>query len=164
MNITMYRTIAFVFCMIFNTCLLANSLLAVGGYWKTIDDKTGEAKAIIEITLDQQSRLKGRIVKVTDKPEPGEVKLTHCTLCKGDKKNQPILGMVIMAGLKQTNPNQSHWEGGSILDPKTGKEYHCQLDYDATKNQVKVRGYIGLPLLGRTQVWERIPSPQHSLG
>jgi len=127
------------------------------GYWKTIDDVTGKAKAIVEITYNQHKQLQGRILKVFY--EPNKEKQTRCTLCSGDKKNQPIIGMVIMTGLQQANTAIPRWEGGTILDPKTGKVYRCRLDYDIEKNRVTVRGYIGLPLLGRTQLWERVSTP-----
>ena len=74
-----------------------------------------------------------------------------CTECKGDRKNEPILGMNILTGLKK---DDDEWSGGKILDPKNGKEYKCYIKL-LDKNTLKIRGYIGVSLFGRTAIWKR---------
>jgi uncharacterized protein (DUF2147 family) len=75
-----------------------------------------------------------------------------CDLCKGDKKNKPVKGMVIIDGLSKDG---DEWNDAKILDPKTGKEYKCYITLEEN-NKLKVRGYIGFALIGRTQYWTRL--------
>jgi uncharacterized protein (DUF2147 family) len=120
------------------------------GYWKTIDDVTGRPKAIIKIS-GSANYLSGTVVKLL----PGAQKLCSPD-CPGNLKNRPILGMTVMYGLKQSSSNPNEWSGGTIFDPKTGKQYRCMLTVSADGNSMEVRGYIGISLLGRSQTWYRV--------
>ncbi|MBI5481499.1 MAG: DUF2147 domain-containing protein [Deltaproteobacteria bacterium] len=115
------------------------------GRWKTIDDSSGKAKSIVEI-YDRGGKLYGKIIKLI--LEPGEDPNPKCDKCKGDKKDKPVIGMVILEGLWREG---DEWKGGTILDPDNGKTYRCKLKLE--KGKLKVRGYIGVSLLGRTQYW-----------
>ena len=150
---TLNKVLLIIFCFAFNTSLFANGISPVG-YWRTIDDVTNKPKAIVEVSLTKNNELEGRILKVF--PEPGKEQRTICVSCSGVKKNQPIVGLVVMEQLVQSHKDTNHWEKGTILDPKTGKVYRCQLDLSADNNTMKVRGFIGFALLGRTQHWERV--------
>ena len=68
--------------------------------------------------------------------------------------------MSILYGLKQENNNQ--WNKGEILDPENGKTYHCLLRLMENGEKLKVRGYVGVPLLGRSQTWIRVTTPEVS--
>ncbi len=114
------------------------------GRWTTIDDKTGEKKADIELSMNH-GKLYGTIVHRYMKPGDPE----RCTTCPGKFKDKPIQGLQFIWGLKDLGDGS--WGDGKLIDPKTGKIYHLKM---AVKNdQLHVRGYIGVPLLGRTQVW-----------
>lgn len=121
------------------------------GRWKTIDDETNTARSIVEITR-VGDELQGRILKIfyrpDEKPDP------VCEACEGERKNQPIIGMTFLWGLK---PDAGDWAGGAILDPKNGKIYNAKASLDDGGQKLRVRGFIGTPLLGRTQVWLREP-------
>ena len=119
------------------------------GTWKTIDDKTGQAKSLVKIDI-VNGELQGTVIQTF--PSPGETPITHCTLCSDARKNQPIIGMKIMSGLKQDKTG--YWSGGEILDPKEGKIYKVKLSTDDGK-KLDVRGYIGIALIGRTQTWQK---------
>ncbi|GGG49403.1 DUF2147 domain-containing protein [Bizionia arctica] len=119
---------------------------SVIGKWTTIDDDTNKAKSVVEI-YQENDKIFGKVVEIIDKTK--EHKL--CDLCEGTNKNQPILGMVIMQDLEKDGDT---WEGGTILDPDTGKVYKCYIALEGD-NKLKVRGYIGFSLLGRTQYWNR---------
>lgn len=119
---------------------------SVVGKWKTIDDDTGEAKSVVEI-YENNGKIYGKVVQILDKSKEGKL----CDKCEGSKKNKPVKGLVIIEGLKK---NDSAWDGGTILDPTKGKEYKCSITLDG-KNKLKVRGYVGFSLLGRTQYWTR---------
>jgi uncharacterized protein (DUF2147 family) len=120
---------------------------SITGIWKTIDDETGIDKSHVELYIKNE-KLYGKIVKILDTSE-GENPL--CTECSGTKKNQPILGMEIISGLKERRKDWYLDKG--IFDPETGKTYDCKIWLDG-KNTLKVRGYIGI--LYRTQTWYRI--------
>lgn len=118
------------------------------GLWKTIDDETGEAKSLIRIT-ESNGTLSGVIEKILP---PGDPQAT-CEACKGSLKDKPVLGMQILTGMK---PGKDGYEGGTIMDPNNGKTYKCLLWLDPENTaRLNVRGYIGVSLFGRSQVWLR---------
>ncbi|MBI4356823.1 MAG: DUF2147 domain-containing protein [Gammaproteobacteria bacterium] len=119
------------------------------GNWITIDDKTGQQKSIVEIK-EENGQLVG-VVK-TLLLEPGKL----CTACEGDLKGKPIEGMKILWDFKASK-EPGKWTDGRILDPKNGKVYTSYLTLfgSETPQKLKVRGYIGISLLGRTQIWQR---------
>lgn len=116
------------------------------GLWKTIDDETGEAKSHVRI-IEKNGKLYGTVEKLLLKPQD-----TRCTACEGDKKDQLVVGMEILTDLEQDG---KYWEDGEILDPNNGSVYSCYLEMEST-DKLKVRGYIGFSLLGRTQYWYRV--------
>lgn len=117
------------------------------GKWKTVDDVSGDAKAYVDI-YEQDGKLYGKIVKVLDESKAGEV----CSKCTGDKKNQKIEGLTILEGLKKKG---DYFGGGSITDPENGKEYKCYIELEGD-SKLKVRGYVGVAALGRTQYWYKV--------
>ena len=122
----------------------------IAGKWKTIDDKTGKEKSIVEIYLQDGVAL-GKIIKVLDKPNGGEG--LKCDKCQGELKDQPMIGLQIITGM---TPREREWAGGTILDPENGKTYRCKIKLSGDGNNLQVRGFIGISLLGRTQVWHRL--------
>ncbi len=135
-----------VFFLLSNFALASDSPV---GKWRSIDDKTGKPKSIIEI-YEVNGGFEGKVIELLNPSKPNPL----CDKCKGDKANQPITGMVILWGVTPNDDGES-WGGGKILDPKKGKEYKVKLSLQEGGNELKVRGYIGTPILGRTQVWER---------
>jgi len=117
------------------------------GVWKTIDDKTNEPASLIKIE-QVNGVLEGTIIKTFQKPN--EKPLVYCNLCKDDRKDKPIIGMKIMTELKRDKPGA--WSDGKILDPEEGEVYRVKIVTEDGK-KMDVRGYIGVPLLGRTQIW-----------
>ncbi|HMH69260.1 MAG TPA: DUF2147 domain-containing protein [Pinirhizobacter sp.] len=118
------------------------------GTWKTIDDKTGQPKALVQIT-EAGGKLEGKIIKVLksdDGPNP------VCKACDGERKDKPVEGMTILWGLAKDG---DEWNGGQILDPKNGKIYKAKMSLDDGGRKLNVRGYIGFSLMGRSQVWQR---------
>lgn len=119
------------------------------GRWKTVDDDTHKPKSIVEIYKSGDT-YRGKIVKLIDPKEPNAV----CKKCSGENKDKPLEGMDILWDLKTDKPEKS-WTGGTILDPENGKSYSCNMSLDKDSDKLKVRGYIGFSLLGRTQFWDR---------
>jgi uncharacterized protein (DUF2147 family) len=119
------------------------------GVWKTIDDETGKPKSLVRIT-ESNGELRGKIEKLFR--EPGEDPNPKCEKCEGTLKDQPVIGMTIITGMKKDG---SEYNGGQILDPNNGKVYKSKLTLVDGGKKLDVRGYIGVPMLGRTQTWIR---------
>lgn len=120
---------------------------SVVGKWKTIDDETGEAKSIVEI-YEKSGKIYGKVVDILRADRKKDV----CTKCDGAEKNKAILGMVIINGLKKDG---AEYNGGTILDPTNGKKYKCYITLDSA-DKLKLRGYVGISIVGRTQYWTRV--------
>jgi uncharacterized protein (DUF2147 family) len=122
------------------------------GLWNTIDDKTGKPKAEVRISANAAGDLSGVVVRgleaVAD-PEP------NCEKCSDDRKGKPKIGMEIIRGGKKTE-GKDVWEGGYILDPNNGTNYRLLLTPTEAGKKLQVRGYVGTPMLGRTQTWVRV--------
>ena len=121
---------------------------SVFGRWRTIDDETGKATSVIEI-FEKHNRIYGRIIELLN----SKARNPKCEKCDGDDKNKPIIGLIVLRGLKKDK--DGNYSDGKILDPKHGKVYKCNLSLE-TRDKLKVRGFIGINLLGRTQFWERV--------
>jgi uncharacterized protein (DUF2147 family) len=119
------------------------------GTWRSIDDKTGEAKAEIRI-VDNAGVLSGRIEKrLVKDAKPDAV----CEECKDERKGKPIQGLEIIRGAHKAD-GKDVWEGGKILDPENGKEYTLRLTPVDGGKKLDVRGSFGP--FGRTQTWVRV--------
>ena len=122
------------------------SFAQIEGKWKTIDDETKQAKSIVEIYKKSDGKYYGKVSQLLIKPvDP------NCTSCKDDRKGKPILGLEIIRGLAKDG---DEFTGGTITDPKTGKTYKCTITKSGDK--LNVRGYMGVSILGRTQVWQKV--------
>lgn len=121
------------------------------GLWKTVDDTTGREKGLVRIVAEN-GVLTGRIEGNLDPSAPQH---RICELCTDDRKGKPLLGLTILRGVRASAGEAGVWDRGDILDPDTGKIYRVRLRPSNDGKSMEVRGYIGLPLLGRTQIWIR---------
>ena len=124
------------------------------GTWKQVDDATHKPTSIIQITEDN-GKLQGKVLQVmnaTPEDIARDGNPPKCTKCNGSNKNQPIIGMTIMWGISK---DDDVWDGGKILDPKSGKIYKVKLTLTDGGQKLDVHGYIGFALMGRSQVCER---------
>jgi uncharacterized protein (DUF2147 family) len=117
------------------------------GLWKTVDDKTGHARAIVRI-YEQDGKLFGRIEQSFTPGAEARV----CAVCTDARKNQPIIGLVIVRNM---TPDGAEFANGDILDPESGSVYRCKMHLEQAGARLVVRGYIGFALLGRSQTWQR---------
>lgn len=125
--------------------------MSPAGTWHTIDDKTGEPKAEIQI-VEKDGVFNGRVVKSL-RNDPNAKKT--CEDCKDDRQGQTIIGMEIIRGVKHESSSEPLWAGGGkILDPENGKEYTVKMVPKEDGKKLQVRGYIG-PFY-RTQTWLRV--------
>ncbi|WP_334135617.1 DUF2147 domain-containing protein [Tepidimonas sp.] len=119
------------------------------GRWHTIDDETKEVKSEVVIT-EKDGVLSGRVERLLRK---GADPNRRCTACTDDRKDQPIVGLEIIRGVKPV-PDKAVWEGGTILDPESGKTYNVRLTPVEGGAKLEVRGSV--LFIGRTQTWVRV--------
>jgi uncharacterized protein (DUF2147 family) len=118
------------------------------GLWRTFNER-GQAEALVRI-VEQDGELRGQVVTVFSPPAPSANPV--CEECSGELKNRPIVGMTILRGLRWDGVQYS---GGEILDPDNGTLYRCRIRVAQDGRKLEVRGFIGVALFGRTQVWTR---------
>jgi len=129
--------------MVFSMSINAQTIF---GEWENRNEDTGKVDSVIEV-YEKDGKAFAKIIEITDPAKRNNV----CDLCDGKNKDKPILGMNILTGLKKDG---DEWSGGKILDPKNGKIYKCFIELEGA-NKLKVRGYLGFSLLGRTVYWVR---------
>lgn len=134
-------------------CALAAPVLAFDpapnptGLWQTVDDKTGKPRGFVRL-YEENGEIFGRIESCLDPAEAKE----RCDKCSGPRKNQPVVGMVILRRMKKSGQEYS---GGDILDPDTGVVYRCKFRMLEEGRKLELRGYLGAPMFGRSQIWTR---------
>jgi uncharacterized protein (DUF2147 family) len=129
---------------------LADAQTTPVGLWKTIDDETKAEKSLVRVT-ESGGVVSGKIEKLLD-PTKQDAK---CDKCTDARKDQPVTGLTIISGVK-ANDDKTQWDGGEILDPNNGKTYKVRMKPVDGGKKLEVRGYIGLPMAGRTQTWIRV--------
>jgi uncharacterized protein (DUF2147 family) len=119
------------------------------GTWKTIDDETGKPKSLVEI-YEQNGKVYGKVIKLFR--EPNEEQNPICDKCDDYRKNQPVMGMIIISDMQLKD---GYYKNGTICDPKNGKVYKCEMWLKAgDSNKLELRGYWGF--IFRTQTWVRV--------
>lgn len=119
------------------------------GLWKTIADDGKTEKSIVRIA-ESGGVVNARVEKILDPAKAASL----CEECSDDRKGQPVAGMTIIRGAKKGDDGV--WVGGDILDPNNGKVYKLRLKPVEGGKKLEVRGYLGMPMLGRTQTWIRV--------
>lgn len=121
---------------------------SVFGKWKTIDDRTGNPKGIINI-YEKDGMMYGEIDKVV---EPGKEN-SLCVKCDGDLKDKPVVGMTIIKAGEKNDDNE--WKGKFLFDPEQAMTFRFKIWLNPDNlNELKVRGYLAF--LFRTQTWIRV--------
>ena len=128
------------------------------GFWMTRDHQHGNKySSVVHITKDSAGILTGKIVHIF--PIAGHGPKDKCVLCKGARYNKPILGMDIVWDFKADGIGK--YDGGRILDPTNGKIYKSKMWVSPNGQELTVRGYIGIPIMGRSVVWYRTRPTGH---
>jgi len=115
------------------------------GEWETFDDTTGDKLSVVEI-YKTNNKYFGKITQLYEDPSD-----SVCEKCEDENKNKPIIGLVVLNNLEE---DDDEYNNGTILDPNNGETYKCYIEL-INKNKLKLRGYIGFSILGRTQYWQR---------
>lgn len=118
------------------------------GIWQTIDDNEGDVRTEVELYITDEGKLEAKVHHLFN-PDAAET----CPKCPGTKKDQPLIGLVFMWDLEFFG-RKNKWMNGRILEPESGRDFKCYVEM-IDENHIKVRGYIGVPALGRTQHWYR---------
>ena len=125
---------------------LSPALQAAVGQWQVIDDE-GKSGGHVETYL-VHGELYGKVTQSRPERPPNE----PCKKCPGELKDKPVLGMII---LRDFRPEGERWTGGTVLDPKNGKVYKGKIWCEGS-DRLRLRGYVGISLLGRTETWVRL--------
>ncbi len=116
------------------------------GKWKTVDDTDGRTKSVVELYM-KDGKLFAKVIELL-----AAATTTVCNNCPGNKAGNSLIQMDIVWNMI---PEGNEWVDGQIVDPKNGKVYSCIIALES-EDKLKVRGYIGFSLLGRTQFWYRV--------
>ncbi|MCG1036939.1 DUF2147 domain-containing protein [Polaribacter sargassicola] len=117
------------------------------GKWNSRNEETGKVDSVIEV-YKKEGLAYAKIIDI----KSADRKTAVCDLCEGKDKGKPILGLTILSGLEKDG---DEWSGGKILDPRNGKVYKCYIKLEGA-NKLKIRGYLGFSLIGKTAYWERV--------
>ena len=132
-------------------CACAQAQMTPAGLWKTIDDDGKTEKSLVRIS-ETGGVYSGAIEKIFDTAKQD----SKCEKCSDERKDKPVQGLTIIRNVRQDTDDKGQWGGGDILDPKEGKVYQTRLKLADSGKKLEVRGYVGAPLFGRTQVWQRV--------
>jgi uncharacterized protein (DUF2147 family) len=119
------------------------------GLWQTVSDRTGQPDGLVRI-VEVNGEYIGTVVAVFSPPAPDAN--PACELCQGDLKDKPVVGMIILRGVRRSRDGYST---GQILDPDEGEVYKCRIALFDNGHKLDVHGYIGISLFGRSQTWIR---------
>ena len=129
---------------------------SIEGYWKSIEERTGEQLSIVEIRKGNDGRYHGKIVYRY--PNSHGIALTNCTKCPAPNTNKPILGLEILSGFREDPNKPDSYIDGRVLEPTSGRIYKGKAVVSGEGKRLRMRGYMGVSALGCTVVWLRTDS------
>ena len=137
--------------LVFCTMLLCTQFSfaqSVFGKWKTIDDRNGVEKAVINV-YEENGLMYGEVVAILERGKENAL----CVKCDGERKDKPVLGMQIIDGLEKNEDGE--YKGKTLFDPEQAMTFRCKIWLNPENpNELKVRGYLAF--IYRTQTWIRV--------
>lgn len=133
------------FTLLFIAVTVSINSQTIFGKWNSRSD-AGVVDSVLEV-YEKNGKAYAKVVEILNPAR----KEALCVDCEGEFKDKPILGLDILSGLEK---DDDEWSGGKIIDPRNGNTYKCYIKL-VKHNKLKLRGYIGLSLFGKTAYWER---------
>ncbi|WP_439128248.1 DUF2147 domain-containing protein [Polaribacter sp.] len=137
------KTVSITFLFVFISMTI--NAQTIFGKWNSKND-AGKVDSVLEV-YEKDGKAYAKVVEILNPDRKNAL----CVECEGENKNKPILGLNILSGLEK---DDDEWSGGTILDPRNGKVYKCYIEL-IESNKLKIRGYIGVSLFGKTAYWTR---------
>ena len=129
---------------------------SAAGMWQKVED--GKPSLYV-LVIDHNGTFEGVMAKLF--PAPGEENnVARCTGCTDDRKDAPWLGISFIRDMKR---NGFVYEGGNVLDPRDGKIYSAKMTLSPDGQSLTLRGYVGIALFGKDEVWARLPDTAMAL-